>query len=363
MTQNPPLPILDLDHIEFWVGNAKQAAAYYRNLFGFDQVGYRGPETGNKDSASYLLAQGSARLILTTGLGPDSPIARHAQTHGDGVRDLALKVPDARAAFAEAVHRGATPVQEPFEVTDSNGRVVRAAIAAYGETVHSLIQREGEFPGGMPGFEPAPLAGGGAGLVRVDHVVGNVEEGRMNEWVEYYQRVFGLRHFLTFEDKDISTEFSSLRSKVMTSENGKFKTPINEPAPGRRRSQIQEYLDFYHGPGVQHVALLTGDILATIAELRRRGVEFLFVPDSYYDAIPQRVGAISEDLARVRELRILVDRDDQGYLLQLFTRPVEDRPTLFIEIIQRRGSQGFGKGNFQALFESIEREQARRGNL
>jgi 4-hydroxyphenylpyruvate dioxygenase len=241
--------------------------------------------------------------------------------------------------------------------------VIRAAVRAFGETIHTFIQRGENTAGWLPGFEPAFVAGGGAGLAAVDHLVGNVEEGRMDEWVGFYGTVFGFRHFLSFDDKDISTEFSALRSKVVANENGKVKIPINEPAPGRKRSQIQEYLDFYHGPGVQHIALSTGDILETITELRRRGVEFLQVPDAYYEAIPDRVGRIQEDLARIRDLRILVDRDEQGYLLQLFTRPVEDRPTLFLEIIQRRGSQGFGKGNFRALFESIEREQARRGNL
>jgi 4-hydroxyphenylpyruvate dioxygenase len=363
MSPATPLPIREIDHVEFWVGNARQAAAYYRNLFGFDQVGYRGPETGTRDRASYLLTQGAIRLVLTTPLQPEGPIARHIQLHGDGVRDIALRVDDARTVFEEAVRRGARPVSEPMEEPGPGGRILRATVGAYGDIVHSFVERRGIEPDRLPGFQETDLRGGGAGLVAIDHIVGNVEDRKMDPWVGYYETVFGFRHFLTFDDKDISTEHSALRSKVVASENGKVKFPINEPAPGLRRSQIQEYLDFHHGPGVQHLALLTGDILSTITELRRRGVEFLEVPGAYYEALIERVGSIEEDLTRIRELGILVDRDDRGYLLQLFTRPVEDRPTLFFEIIQRRGSQGFGKGNFKALFESIEREQARRGNL
>jgi 4-hydroxyphenylpyruvate dioxygenase len=364
MPQNTPLPIREIDHLEFWVGNARQAAVYYRLLLGFDQLAYRGPETGTRGRASYLLRQGNARFVLTTTLEPDDEIARHVARHGDGVRDIALAVEDARACFEEAVRRGATPVTEPHREAGESGTITRAAVATWGDTVHSFIQRESCAAPMLPGFAEAPVSGGGGtGLVAVDHLVGNVEDGRMDHWVDFYQRVFGFSHFLTFDDQDISTEYSALRSKVLVSENGRVKIPINEPAPGRGKSQIQEYLDYYRGPGVQHVALLTGDALGTVAELRRRGVEFLEVPDAYYEAMPSRVGAIEEDAARIRDLRILVDRDDQGYLLQLFTKPVEDRPSLFFEVIQRRGSRGFGKGNFKALFESIEREQARRGNL
>jgi len=359
-----PLPIREIDHVEFWVGNARQAATYYRMLYGFDQLGYRGPETGWRGASSYLLRQGAARFIFTTTLEPDDEIARHVAKHGDGVRDIAFHVDDARACFEEAVRRGAHPVLEPRREEGVGGSILRAAVATYGDTIHSFVQRDAcELPW-LPGFAPAWLSGGGGtGVVAVDHMVGNVENERMDHWVQFYQRVFGFGHFLTFDDKDISTEFTALRSKVVASPNGKVKFPINEPAPGLRRSQIQEYLDYYHGPGVQHIALLTGDALHTVAALRQRGVDFLQVPDAYYEAMPGRVGPIQEDVERIRDLRILVDRDQEGYLLQLFTKPVEDRPTLFFEVIQRRGSQGFGKGNFRALFEAIEREQGRRGNL
>ncbi len=358
-----PLSVREIDHVELWVGNARQAAAYYRTLYGFDQTAYRGPETGTRDRASYLMTQGAVRFILTTSLDSEGDIARHVQLHGDAVRDIALRVDDARAVFEEAVRRGARPVQEPFEETLAGGRIVRAAVGTYGDVIHTLIQREGVDPPALPGFEPERVEGGGAGLAFIDHIVGNVEPGGMDRWVEYYEKVFGFRLFLTFEDKDISTEYSALRSKVVASPNHKVKFPINEPAPGLRRSQIQEYLDFNHAPGVQHVALLTGDILGSVTELRHRTADFLNVPDSYYESLPDRIGAIREDFGTIRNLRILADRDDQGYLLQLFTRPVQDRPTLFLEVIQRHGCQGFGKGNFKALFEAIEREQARRGNL
>jgi 4-hydroxyphenylpyruvate dioxygenase len=364
MSPNPsPLPIREIDHVEFYVGNAKQAAAYYRLLFGFDQAGYLGPETGVRDRASYLLEQGSIRFVLTTPLRPEGEIARHIARHGDGVRDIALRVENVEETFAEAVRRGAKPLQEPRAESDARGTLTRAAIATYGETIHTLLER-GDYPAPfLPGFEERPLRGGGAGLRVVDHMVGNVEDGKMDEWVEFYKQVFGFDHFITFDDKDISTEYSALRSKVLASPNRKVKFPINEPAPGRKRSQIQEYIDFYIGPGVQHIALLTGDILASVRELRERGVEFLEVPASYYDHLLDRVGPIQEELEEIRDLRILVDRDDDGYLLQLFTQPLEDRPTLFFEVIQRRGSQGFGKGNFKALFEAIERAQEMRGNL
>jgi 4-hydroxyphenylpyruvate dioxygenase len=363
MTEPSSLGVSEVDHVEIYVGNARQAAAYYRLLFGFDCAGYRGPETGTRDRASYLLTQGNIRIVLTTALDPDGPIARLTTLHGDSVHDVALRVADARSAHAVALSRGARTITEPFEEGDARGRLVRAAVAAYGDTIHSLIQREGYGPCEFPGFAPLHLPGGGTGLAAIDHIVGNVEDNRMDHWVRYYETVFGFRHFLTFEDKDISTEHSALRSKVVTNENGKVKFPINEPAQGLRRSQIQEYLDFHRAPGVQHIALSCRSILDTVTELRRRGVEFLDVPDAYYDNLADRVGPLQEDMTRLRDLRVLADRDDHGYLLQLFTRPVQDRPTLFFEVIQRRGSRGFGKGNFKALFEAIEREQARRGNL
>lgn len=363
MTSHDPLPIREVDHIEFYVGNARQASYYYRLVFGFDQVGYRGPETGVRDRASYLMQQGNIRFVLTTPLEAEGPLTAHIARHGDGVRDVALRVDDAIAVWETAVKRGARPIHDPIREVHGDGGVTRAAVATYGDTIHTFIQRDGVEPPLLPGFRPEHKPGGGAGLVAVDHLVGNVEDEKMEEWVEYYLNVFGFTRFMTFDDADISTEFTALRSTVVSSPNGRVKFPINEPAPGRRRSQIQEYIDFYHGPGVQHIALQTGDIIASIAELRRRGVEFLQVPPAYYDSLAERVGPLKEDIDRLREFGILVDRDDQGYLLQLFTRPVEDRPTLFYEIIQRRGALGFGKGNFKALFEAIEREQALRGNL
>ncbi|MFN8549174.1 MAG: 4-hydroxyphenylpyruvate dioxygenase [Candidatus Eisenbacteria bacterium] len=363
MQQAPALPIREIDHVEFYVGNARQAAHFYRTAFGLDQIGYRGPETGARDRASYLLTQGNIRFVLTTPLEPEGPIARHIAKHGDGVRDIALRVDDATAVYEQALARGARSVEAPTVIEGMGGRIKRAAIATYGDTIHSFIERDGIEAPLLPGFREERRSGGGAGLAAIDHMVGNVEDEKMDAWVDYYRDVFGFEHFLTFDDKDISTEYTALRSKVVSSANHRVKFPINEPAPGKRRSQIQEYLDYYHGPGVQHIALLTGDILRTIGELRARGVEFLEVPDSYYEALSERVGPIAEDIERLREHRILVDRDDEGYLLQLFTRPVEDRPTLFFEVIQRRGSRGFGKGNFKALFEAIEREQALRGNL
>jgi 4-hydroxyphenylpyruvate dioxygenase len=290
-------------------------------------------------------------------------VAEFVHRHGDGVRNVVFQTSDAEKAFDEAVRRGAIPHETPRLLQDDGGRVVRSAIKSYGDVIHTFLQREGYEGPFLPGYEPAPVPSDGTGLLRIDHMVANVEDQKMDEWVHWYQSIFGFRHFLSFDDKDISTEYTALRSKVMSSDDGGIKMPINEPAPGLRRSQIQEYLDFNVGPGIQHVALLTGDILATVAEMRERGVDFLDVPDTYYDMLAERVGAIDEDMDLIREQRILVDRDSEGYLLQLFTKPVEDRPTLFYEVIQRKGSQGFGKGNFRALFESIEREQARRGNL
>src|SRR5690349_18720502 len=364
-TAGDTFPINGTDYIEFWVGNAKQASLYYRAAFGYQLIGYRGPETGVRDRASYLLQQDKIRFVLTTPLTPDGPIADHIRKHGDGVKDLAFWVDDARDAHTKAVERGARSVRAPEVVKDKDGEIVIAAIATYGETIHSIVERKnykGHFMPGFvkvtPEFAPAPV-----GLKYVDHCVGNVELGKMNEWVGFYERVLGFFNLLTFDDKDISTEYSALMSKVMSNGNGRIKFPINEPAAGKKKSQIEEYLDFYRGPGVQHIAIATDDIITTVRTLKSRGVEFLRVPKTYYDTVLQRVGKIDEDIAPLAELGILVDRDDEGYLLQIFTKPVQDRPTLFYEIIQRKGAKSFGAGNFKALFEAIEREQELRGNL
>jgi len=360
-----PFPINGTDYVEFFVGNAKQASHFYRSAFGFQLAGYCGPETGVRDRASYLMVQDKVRFVLTTALGPDSPIAEHHRVHGDGVRDLALWVDDCRVSYRYAMAHGAISVREPTVLSDADGEVVIAAIRTYGDTIHSLVERRnyrGLFLPGYrtetPRYQPAPV-----GLRYVDHCVGNVELGKMNVWVGFYERVMGFKNLVSFDDKDISTEYSALMSKVMANGNERIKFPINEPASGKKKSQIEEYLDFYGGPGVQHIAIQTDNIIATVGALQQRGVEFLTVPASYYDELLARVGTIDEDLAPLRELGILVDRDDEGYLLQIFTKPVEDRPTLFYEIIQRKGARSFGKGNFKALFESIEREQAARGNL
>jgi 4-hydroxyphenylpyruvate dioxygenase len=358
-------PINGTDHVEFYVGNAKQASHYYRAAFGYQLVGYRGPETGVRDRASYLLQQGRIRLVLTTALAPESPIAEHVHRHGDGIRDYALWVDDARLAYETAIARGAIAVQAPEVHHDEHGEVVVAAIGTYGDTIHSLVERRDYRGLFLPGFVPVTprYQPPEVGLRYVDHCVGNVALGQMNRWVQYYADVMGFRNLITFDDSDISTEYSSLMSKVMANGNDKIKFPINEPAPGKKKSQIEEYLDFYRGPGAQHLALATDDILATVTALRDRGVEFLTVPTTYYDELQARVGTIDEPVDRLAELGILVDRDPDGYLLQIFTKPVEDRPTFFYEIIQRKGATSFGKGNFKALFESIEREQALRGNL
>jgi 4-hydroxyphenylpyruvate dioxygenase len=358
-------PINGTDYVEFYVGNAKQASHYYRAAFGYSLVAYRGPETGVRDRASYLLQQGKIRLVLTTALSPDSPIAAHVHRHGDGVKDYALWVDDARLAYDTAIARGAIGIQEPQVVQDEDGEVVIAAIGTYGDTIHSLVERRNYRGTFLPGFKPVTphYQPADVGLKYVDHCVGNVELGRMNHWVAYYANVLGFRNLITFDDTDISTEYSSLMSKVMANGNDKIKFPINEPASGKKKSQIEEYLDFYGGPGAQHLALATDDILATVTALKNRGVEFLSVPTSYYDELQARVGQIDEPVEELAKLGILVDRDPDGYLLQIFTKPVEDRPTLFYEIIQRKGATSFGKGNFKALFESIEREQELRGNL
>jgi 4-hydroxyphenylpyruvate dioxygenase len=358
-----PLKLKRIHHVEFWVGNAKQAAFYYRKAFGFSQLAYSGLETGNRQFASYVLNQGKVRFVLSTPFDPAHAASEHIRRHGDGVRDIALLVEDADFAFHEAVRRGAQPVAEPYDMTDGNGTIRRAAIKTYGDTIHSFLSYK-DFDGPfLPGYVPAELPGESTGIAAVDHMVGNVELGAMNQWCEWYSKVMGFSRYITFDDKDINTEYSALMSIVMSDDNKVVKFPINEPAEGKKKSQIQEYLEWYYGPGVQHVALLCGDVIETVSKLRDNGVEFLTVPDSYYEELPSRVGAIEEPIARIKELGILVDRDEEGYLLQIFTKPVQDRPTVFFEIIQRKGARGFGKGNFKALFESIEREQARRGNL
>jgi 4-hydroxyphenylpyruvate dioxygenase len=362
MSDNP-LRLKSIHHVQFLVGNAKQAAFYYRNAWGFSQTAYAGLETGARDLTSYVLTQNKTRFVLSTPLCPDGAAAAHIHTHGDGVRDIAFHVDDADAAFAEAVKRGAEPAIEPRELADEHGRVRHSAVKTYGDTLHSFISYvdyDGPF---LPGFKAKAVPGQEVGILRVDHMVGNVELGKMDEWADWYSRVLGFKRFISFDDKDISTEYSALMSIVMSDNSYAIKFPLNEPAPGRRKSQIDEYLDYYRGPGVQHIALLTQDIARTVAALRQNGIDFLSVPGSYYDALPQRVGTIDEAAETIRGLGILVDRDEEGYLLQLFTRPVQDRPTVFFEIIQRKGSKGFGKGNFRALFEAIEREQALRGNL
>ena len=359
------LPLNGTDHIEFYVGNAKQAAHFYQTAFGFKLVAYAGPETGVRDRASYVIQQEKVRLVLTTAIYPDSEIAQHVHQHGDGVKVLALWVDDAEESFRGTVARGAKPAMEPKTITDEFGEVKIASIHTYGDTIHTFVERKNYNGVFMPGFveRTSELMVAPVGLKYVDHCVGNVELGRMNEWVKFYEDVMGFKLLLTFDDEDISTEYTALMSKVVSNGNGYIKFPINEPAEGKKKSQIDEYLEFYRGPGVQHIAVATNDILHTVSELRRRGVEFLNVPETYYEDLVERIGHIDEDMADLRKLNILVDRDDEGYLLQIFTKPVEDRPTVFYEIIQRKGAKSFGKGNFKALFESIEREQALRGNL
>lgn len=367
------LPIKGTDHIEFYVGNAKQAAHFYRTGFGFTLVAYSGLETGNRETATYVLEQGSIRLLLTTALGPDHHVARHAHLHGDGVGVIAMEVPDATKSYYESTHRGATGAIQPTEESDENGTYRYSAIRCYGDTLIKFVDRSDYNGPFAPGFEARNNGTGmngnardrykGFGLMHVDHIVGNVELGTMNRWVDFFAQTMGFSQLLHFDDKDISTEYSALMSKVMQNGNGKIKFPINEPAEGKRKSQIQEYLDFYMGPGAQHLACSTSDIVATVTQLRDSGIEFLRVPQTYYDMLEERVGKINEPIDVLADLGILVDRDEEGYLLQIFSKPVEDRPTVFYEIIERHGSRGFGKGNFQALFESLEREQALRGNL
>jgi 4-hydroxyphenylpyruvate dioxygenase len=359
------LPLNGTDYVEFYVGNARQAAYFYRLAFGMALVAYSGPETGARDRASYVLQQGKIRLVMTTPLRPDGEIAEHVHRHGDGVRDVALWVDDAARAWRETTKRGARSMAEPHELKDEHGTVKLASIATYGDTIHTFVERTNYNGAFLPGYraEPEDALARPTGLLYIDHMVGNVGWNEMNRWVEFYAHVMGFSLYQHFDEKDISTEYSALMSKVMANGNGRVKFPINEPAEGRKKSQIEEYLEFYHGPGVQHVALATNDILTTVAKLQEQGVVFLKVPHTYYSELEGRVGKIDEPIQELEKLGILVDRDDEGYMLQIFTRPVEDRPTLFYEIIQRKGSRSFGKGNFKALFEAIEREQAERGNL
>ena len=359
------MPLHGIDHVELWVGNAAQAAYFYREALGFEQVAYAGLETGVRDRVSFVLQQGRIRLVLTGALVPGHPIGDHHARHGDGVKVIALSVPDTDHAYRTAVERGARGLVEPHDTSDDNGTVRLASIATYGDTVHTFVERSGYKGKFLPGYVEERIAsrGGDTGLLAIDHIVGNVELGAMETWVKFYEDVFGMTEMIHFSDDDISTEYSALMSKVVTSGNGRIKFPINEPAEGKRKSQIDEYLEFYGGAGAQHIAVATRDIVGTVAKLRERGVEFLMTPEAYYDEVPTRVGKIEEDLEDLRREGILVDRDDEGYLLQIFTKPIGDRPTMFFEVIERHGARGFGEGNFKALFEAIEREQERRGNL
>ena len=358
------VPVLEgTDHVELWVGNARQAAYHYRKAFGFDVIAYAGPETGVRDRASYVLQQGKVRLVLTAPLQPEGDIADHLRLHGDGVRTIALRVEDATAAYEAATARGARSVAEPSRAEDEHGVVTWASIATFGDTIHTFVERN-EYSGVFwPGYRADNRSGGGVGLRFIDHTVGNVDTGKMDDWISFYSEVFGFSVFQEFDEKDIATQYSALRSKVARDPRTQITMPINEPHVGLKKSQIQEYLDYYRGSGIQHIAVHTDDIVSTVQEMRDRGVEFLTAPGTYYDALGDRAAGIDEDLDRLRSLNILIDRDDDGYLLQIFTRPVGDRPTLFFEVIQRKGCKGFGKGNFKALFEAIEREQAARGNL
>ncbi|MBP6624387.1 MAG: 4-hydroxyphenylpyruvate dioxygenase [Chitinophagaceae bacterium] len=359
------LPINGTDYVELYVGNAKQAAHYYKTAFGFESFAYCGLETGNREYCSYVVSQDKIKLVLTTPFNPESEISHHIRRHGDGVKVIALWVDDARKAFEETTSRGAEIVMEPTVFSDTNGEVVKASIKTYGDTIHTFVERKNYKGVFLPGFEKweSEYNPGTKGLKYIDHMVGNVELGAMNKWADFYANVMGFANLVTFDDKDISTQYTALMSKVMTNGNGRIKFPINEPAIGLKKSQVEEYLDFYGGAGCQHIAVATDDIVFTISEMRKAGVEFLHVPGTYYDTVVDRVGTIAEDMATLKSLGIMVDRDEEGYLLQIFTKPVEDRPTLFFEIIQRKGAKSFGKGNFQALFESIEAEQERRGTL
>ena len=359
------LPLDGTDYVEFYVGNAKQAAHFYKTAFGFQSLAYAGPETGMKDKVSYVIRQHKLTFVLTTPLRINNPIADHIYKHGDGVKVLALKVDDAASAFEETVKRGAKPYQETTVLKDDDGEVVLSGIHTYGDTVHLFVERKNYTGVFMPGFRAwkSNYNPTETGLLYVDHCVGNVGWNQMNPWVSFYEQVMGFKNILSFDDNDISTEYSALMSKVMSNGNGFVKFPINEPAEGKKKSQVEEYLDFYNGEGVQHVAIATNDIVKTVTELQNRGIEFLSIPASYYETVLDRVGKIDEDLQPLQELGVLIDRDEEGYLLQIFSKPLEDRPTLFFEIIQRKGAKSFGKGNFKALFEALEREQDARGNL
>jgi 4-hydroxyphenylpyruvate dioxygenase len=362
--RNDPFPILGFDYIQFFVGNAKQAAHFYKAM-GFTPVAFMGLETGSRDRVSYAVRQGEVTLVFTGALHPDSPIADHVRRHGDGAHDVALRVPDAEEAFRVAVERGARAVSEPEVFEDENGKVIRAAIATYGETIHSLVQRDNYSGTFFPGFKDLPGAGDakGFGLQHIDHVVGNVELGKMDEWVSFYEKVMGFTELKHFSDEAISTEYSALMSKVVWDGEGKIKMPINEPATGKRKSQIEEYLEYYGGPGVQHVAMTSDDIVATVEAMRDAGIGFLAIPGNYYEDAVKRVPEIADQVEALQRNGILVDKDEEGYLLQIFTHIAQDRPTVFYEVIERHGARGFGEGNFKALFEAIEREQAARGNL
>jgi 4-hydroxyphenylpyruvate dioxygenase len=359
------MPIHGIDHLELYVGNAAQAAHFYIYGLGFTETAYRGLETGSRDRVSHVLEQGRIRIVLTGTLTGDDEIAEHHRRHGDGVYTIALSVPDATAAYEHAVEHGARGIDTPYVLEDEHGSVTLSSVATYGETRHLFVERSGYDGAFLPGYVRRGTAPAGPDglLVGIDHVVGNVELGHMEEWVHYYERVFGMTELIHFSDEAISTEYSALMSKVVTDGSGRVKFPINEPAEGKKKSQIEEFLDFYRGPGVQHIAVSTTDIVRTVDELTARGVAFLPIPESYYADVPERIGEISEDVADLRRLGILVDRDDEGYLLQIFSRPIGDRPTVFLEVIERHGARGFGEGNFKALFEALEREQDRRGNL
>ncbi|HMS33883.1 MAG TPA: 4-hydroxyphenylpyruvate dioxygenase [Ignavibacteria bacterium] len=361
------LPLKRIDYLEFYSGNAKQSAFFYQYVMGFKLTGYSGLETGNREKASYLLEQGKIRFVLSSPLTDDNFIAEHHKRHGDGVRDIAMEVDDATRSYVETTNRGAKGVLKPTEYKDDNGVIIKSAIQTYGDTIHTFVERKNYKGLFMPGFisaENKAVKGiKDTGLKAVDHIVGNVELGRMNEWVKFYAHTMGFNQLISFDDKDISTDYTALMSKVMQNGNGRIKFPINEPAPGKKKSQIEEYIDFYKSGGAQHIAMSTANILDTVNELKSRGLEFLTVPTSYYKELEARVGKIDEDVSELEKLGVLVDRDEDGYLLQIFSKPIEDRPTVFFEIIQRKGARSFGKGNFKALFEAIEREQALRGTL
>lgn len=366
MNEQDFMPIQNFDYIEFYVGNAKQAAYYFSHAWGFTPIAFAGLETGIRDYSSYVLEQGNIRLVVTSSFLPDDAIARHVERHGDGVKDVAFRVEDAEHAYREAIRRGAKGIMEPTTRKDDNGIAKLAAIATYGETIHMFVERQNYKGAFLPGYRAlpgAPRRARQAGLAGIDHVVGNVELGKMNEWVSFYERILGFTQLIHFDDRAISTEYSALMSKVMQNGSGRIKLPINEPAQGKKKSQIEEYLDFYYGPGVQHLALNTPDIITTVRELQERGVDFLKTPPVYYKDVLERVGHIDEDLKQLEQLGVLIDHDEDGYLLQIFSKPIGNRPTVFFEVIERKGARGFGEGNFKALFEALEREQELRGNL